>query len=310
MTRSPDVSVIIPVYNGERYVERAIQSALSQIGINVEIIVVNDGSTDATGQLLRELSTDICLIETENRGQAAARNRAITHAQAEIIAFLDADDWWAAEKLQSQLTVFRDEPQLDVVFSDFRNVDVDGEPSGWQGGLVNQLTQRGLTMTRINSAGYAIDGSVLQTLIRYTSFMHPSTVVIRREVVDRLGGFDETMSPAEDLDYWIKLARQCKFGIVDRILVTTEGRPESQGRQTIRMDEQLIRLYGSLKSSSPPLSSELAEFVDDFVVRKHASLAWHYRQSGDSVSARRHYEAALNCGWNLRLLVGWARSYL
>jgi glycosyltransferase involved in cell wall biosynthesis len=302
-------SVVIPVYNGAGYIARSVGSALRQRGVRTEVIVIDDGSTDGSGAVAANVDASVRVHRCVNGGQAAARNLGITLARGEFVAFLDADDWWEGDKLQAQDALFQADPALHVVFSDFRGVGPDGSPSGWQGGLVEQLPTLGLTLTRRTDDGYSLSGRVADALICHTSFMHPSTMVVRRSVLIECGGFDATMSPAEDLELWIRLARDYKAGFVGRVVATVDQRPGSQGRQFLRMSEQVIRLYSGLRERSEG-SWHVRSHIERYLEARHVAAGWHYRQAGKQREARRHYWAALRKRPRLRTAVGLVRTYL
>jgi glycosyltransferase involved in cell wall biosynthesis len=126
--RPPLVTVVIGVYNCERYVGEAIESVLGQTHPAVELIVVDDGSTDRSGDVAKSYGERVRCIRQENGGMAAARNRAIPEAHGSYLSFLDADDRFPPDKLRSQLAVFEAEPELDVVYghvTEFLSPDLD-----------------------------------------------------------------------------------------------------------------------------------------------------------------------------------------
>lgn len=114
MTESPLITCIVPVYNGERFVAETVESMLSQTYRPIEVIVVNDGSTDSTPDVLGQFADRINVINQENAGQAAARNRGIEAANGDFIAFLDADDLWLPEKLEMQMKYLAANPEADL----------------------------------------------------------------------------------------------------------------------------------------------------------------------------------------------------
>ncbi|HEX6699162.1 MAG TPA: glycosyltransferase family A protein [Gaiellaceae bacterium] len=127
-SRPPLVTVVIGVYNCERYLGEAIESVLAQTHPAVELIVVDDGSTDRSGEVAESYGERVRCIRQENGGMAAARNRAIPEAHGSYLSFLDADDRFPPDKLRSQLAVFAAEPELDVVYghvTEFSSPDLD-----------------------------------------------------------------------------------------------------------------------------------------------------------------------------------------
>jgi glycosyltransferase involved in cell wall biosynthesis len=191
-TRTPQVSVIIPVYNGDRYIVQAVESVLSQTFTNLEIIVVDDGSTDRTHQVLQPYIDRIRYIYQENQGAAAARNLACELAQGEFLAFLDADDYFLPDKLAKQIVCFDADPGLDMV------------QTGW---FIVDETGREISAVKPWQQAPKLD---LASFILYKC-VRPSAMMLRREWWERLGGFDSGLPPTEDLDFALRLTlKGCK----------------------------------------------------------------------------------------------------
>lgn len=188
----PLVSVIIPVYNGERFLHEAVQSVVYQKYSPVEIIVVDDGSTDGTATVARSFSETVRYLHQTNQGPAAARNRGIEHAQGNLLAFADADDLWPADKLALQLPYLIRDPQIDIVL-----------------GRIQQV--------RLSET---VDGETLAEEFAEPAFsVNLGSAIIRRSVFERVGLFDETMRYSEDVD-WFMRAREAGASIVTIDAVT------------------------------------------------------------------------------------------
>ena len=149
---SPLVSVVVPVWNMSRYLGEALRSVFSQDYRPLEVIVVDDGSTDGSGEVARSFA-EVSVLTQENRGVAAARNRGIEHSRGELIAFLDADDVWHTSKLSLQVEWLEQHPEIGYVTAHFQNVLEDGVPRpAWlredqltetqKGGVPNLLCRR------------------------------------------------------------------------------------------------------------------------------------------------------------------------
>ncbi|MEG4031091.1 MULTISPECIES: glycosyltransferase [unclassified Microcoleus] len=189
---TPLISVIIPVYNGDRYIVQAVESTLGQTFTNLEIIVVDDGSTDRTQQVLQPYFDRIRYIYQENQGVAAARNIACQLAQGEFLAFLDADDYFLPSKLEKQLACFDAYPTLDMV------------QTGW---LIVDETGREISAVKPWQQASKLD---LESFIIYKC-VRPSAIMLRRKWWVKLGGFDSQFPLAEDLDFALRLAlKGCK----------------------------------------------------------------------------------------------------
>jgi len=202
-TLNPVVTVVIPNYNGALYLKEAIQSVFEQDYRNKEIIVVDDGSTDNSVEILKALGSKITLIESKNMGAATARNIGISKAKGEFIAFLDSDDIWERNKLSLQME-YMQEHELDLVYchgQEFGNTD--GEKV-------------------LHEAKFA--GDCYQYFKQYPCRaiidMGPSTAIIRISLLAKTGVFDPSFTgPAEDWDFFRRYCRGGKVGFCDQVLV-------------------------------------------------------------------------------------------
>lgn len=183
----PLVSVIIPVFNGADCVREAIQSALQQTGCQKEIVVVNDGSTDDTAEVLQSFGTDIVVVHQENQGLPKTRNRGVQAAKGEWIAFLDHDDIWLPDKLSRQLQQ-AEQSGADIIYTNARNF---GESQ-----RVDELRQEPAAM---------LSGDLFLPLLQ-DNFLVVSSVMLSRRAFTSVGGFTEDALMVEDWDLWLRLA--------------------------------------------------------------------------------------------------------
>ncbi|MGY4751150.1 glycosyltransferase family 2 protein [Pannonibacter sp. Q-1] len=228
--RMPGIDVIIPVFNGEAYIEAAIQSVCRQTLPPERIIVVDDGSTDGTGALMARLSEQdarVLCLSRANAGVSAARNAGIAASSAPFIAFLDADDIWLPEKLERQMEAFeRGGPETGFVHSSYFFIDAqDGRLSDRN---VVPPKQRGDIFMPLLLEGYVLSGSA-------------SSVMVRRDVLDRAGHFDERLFHGEDWDLWIRLARISKVDFTPEAVVGI--RVHDQSAQRRPAPERAIRFF-------------------------------------------------------------------
>jgi glycosyltransferase involved in cell wall biosynthesis len=186
----PLVSVIIPVFNGEAFLREAVQSVVAQKYRAVEIIIVDDGSTDGTEAVARSLPEAVRYLHQSNQGPAAARNRGIEHAQGGLIAFADADDLWPEGKLELQLPYLFQDPAIEIV--------------------LGRIQQVGLSQT-----------------VEPAFSVNLGSAIIRKSVFERVGLFDETMRYSEDVD-WFMRAREAGAAIVTIDAVTLLYRQHEQ----------------------------------------------------------------------------------
>jgi glycosyltransferase involved in cell wall biosynthesis len=197
MVQAGLVSVIMPVHNGGQFVRQAIDSALAQSYPSVEIVVVDDGSTDTTPQVLESFGSRIVHLRQENSGAAIARNTAIRAARGEYLAFLDADDLWEKDKLTTQLAYFQQHADVDLVASGWR-VHAAEEASHVLGDSAETTT--------ITEVDPSIRGWIYNELL-LLCVLHTTTVVVRRRLVDKIGNFDAQLRRGQDYDYWLRASR-------------------------------------------------------------------------------------------------------
>lgn len=190
------VSAIIPVYNGERFVAEAIESVLAQRGGNVEVIVVDDGSTDGTAQVASRFQESVRYAYQPNSGPPAARNRGLKIARGDVIGFLDADDLWAENKLELQLARLEDDPSVEIVIG------------------LKQVAKLGKLVDGKHESDNLWDPIVNLSL---------GCALFRRPVFDTIGFFDETMRYCDDWD-WFMRARELGVPMVIHSDVTLIAR--------------------------------------------------------------------------------------
>jgi glycosyltransferase involved in cell wall biosynthesis len=183
-SKMPDVSVIIPAYNSATLIGATLDSALSQRDVSLEIIVVDDGSTDGTWSVLETYGDKLRCVRQANKGAYAARNLAATLATGEWLAFLDADDIWADDKLKKQLQLGA--AQVGLIYSDYHHLDESGRVTG-----------------RTSHVAKLAEGLIFERLL-VDNFIGTSTVLIRRTIFEKLGGFATDISGCADWDMWLR----------------------------------------------------------------------------------------------------------
>jgi glycosyltransferase involved in cell wall biosynthesis len=265
----PKVSVVIPVYNRATAVQNAIRSVLAQTVQDFEIIVVDDGSADATPATVKAISDcRITLIRHDrNRGSSAARNTGVAACSAPYIAFLDSDDEWSRTALEKQLAVFeRSNGNLGLVYIGAERIQPDG-------GIVRDIPQYRDDLDQILLTTNVVGGS--------------SVAMVRRDVLRVIGPFDETLKYTEDLDLWLRIAERFKIGHVPEALVriaqqTDHGRNSGDLALVIDGREMFYRKHREKLVSRGVLHLFFRE------------TGWlHHRYLGDLRAARRCYRQAI-----------------
>ena len=191
-----EISIIIPAYNAELTIRQTIESVLAQTFSDWEIILIDDGSTDGTVNQVKAIDDNrIKIFSHENTGVASARNRGIALSSNQFLAFLDADDQWVPQKLESQRKALLQNPEAGLAYS-------------W----TIFLDDEGLIQYRQKPTFFK--GNVLTELFKRNFLMCGSTPLIRREAVDTTGYFSPDLAPVEDWDYWLRLAAKYPFTLV------------------------------------------------------------------------------------------------
>ncbi|MBA4211874.1 MAG: glycosyl transferase family 2 [Polaromonas sp.] len=201
MNSSPPLtSVIIPVRNGKDFLEEALQSVVSQSSVNMEIIIVNDGSTDDDYERYTLLDKRIKVIHLSGFGVSHARNVGMIQAAGKYIAFLDADDVWFPGKLRAQIAYLELHPEVGIVFGGFtRWIQMAGGEFPAASSLSKDCSQ--LVSADPSRSGW------LYTRLLAGLLVGMNTAVVRREVYTAIGGFNESMRQGEDYDFWLKASR-------------------------------------------------------------------------------------------------------
>jgi glycosyl transferase family 2 len=228
--RPVSVSVVIPTFNCAAYLAEAVRSVLDQTHPAAEIIVVDDGSTDDTASVVATFGGSVTYLRQDNAGVAAARNAGLARATGQFIAFLDADDFWAPDKLRMQLAVMDICPDVDLVCADFWLAGDERRESfikrKYRLFSAYRLDWPAIFPLRLRLPGTTVDarmGPVFGSLF-LGNFINTSSVLLRRRACERAGGFSERLRTQEDYEYWLKVARTADCAFVDQPLLAFRQR--------------------------------------------------------------------------------------
>lgn len=223
------VSVIIAAYNSEQYISQAIESVCAQTHRNIEVIVIDDGSTDGTRTIVEayaKADNRIRIITQSNKGPSAARNAGFRAATGEYFSIVDADDIVLPLKIQTQLAVLEEAPSVDFCYSNVYYF-IDGTYTLYRHDLIT-----------------ASGPAVYKKLIQYGNFIYTSTVFFRRAVFDRWGGFDEGLHSAEEFDYWLLLAEHgVRFLHHDEYLTLCRSRGNGLTSDSVTMYSAAVAVF-------------------------------------------------------------------
>ena len=219
--KNPLISVIIPTYNRGWIIKEAIDSVLSQDYVNFEPIVVDDGSTDITHEILNSYQKDITVLRQNNQGVSAARNRGLAAASGRFIAFLDSDDFWLPQKLSRQVDFFHSNP--DALICQTEEI--------WIRNNVRVNPKK----RHKKPSGMIFEPSLSLCLVS------PSAVMIKRSLFEEVGLFDETLPACEDYDLWLRISCRHPVHLIDTPLIIKRGGHDDQLSASPGLDKFRIK---------------------------------------------------------------------
>jgi glycosyltransferase involved in cell wall biosynthesis len=239
MTHGPLISVIVPTYNRSRYLVTAVEGVFAQTYESLEIIIVDDGSTDDTPQALKPYSGRVRCIYQENRGVSAARNRGILAAQGELLAFLDTDDVWLPQKIERQMACLERRPTAGLAHTDALYLHGDSDRTSKRPDIV-----------------HSCDGDCYANLF-FGNRIVTSSVIVRRQCLEKVGGFDETIRYAEDYDLWIRLARHFEFAYCNEALVLYRLHPSNAIKDALALRRGDVYVLNKALKADPTLAERV-----------------------------------------------------
>jgi glycosyltransferase involved in cell wall biosynthesis len=278
------VSVVIPTFNRAYILREALESVLAQSYGDFEILVVDDGSTDSTPEIIHDLACEKIhyLRHERNRGCSAGYNTGIRAAQGDLVAFLDSDDLWKPGYLERQVSFFSRHSEAEVVFTDTEVVG-GAEPIVSLSDCMDRF--QALLARHGKEEEYLFSGREMYLCLLEEVPIKPSAAVVRREMFDWAGMFDEAWPSGTDWDLFLRLARVSRFGYIDRVLAT-QRRTADATHQLFREKDKsfLLGLFLNEKASlkSDP---EALQGINRGIASFYNSMAWDYLESG------RHREA-------------------
>lgn len=234
MPETPLVSIILPTFNRAHLLPRAVNSVLHQSYTNWELLIWNDGSSDETEAILRSFTDPRIRYFSElNHGKPYAVNHAFSYSNGNLIAFLDDDDQWLPGKLALQVSFLNDNPEVDLIFGNYRNVDkaTNQEKDGFA------QSAAGLASLQTASASFnfkQITGGWLENLAM-DNFIAMDTVVLRKDLMEKTGKFNENLCCAEDFEFWWRAGLAgYRFAYTDEILLIRNKYPGSLSTSSVR----------------------------------------------------------------------------
>lgn len=289
MKATPLVSVIIPAYNNADMVVDAVESVLAQTYQNRELIVVDDGSEDETADKLKPFEGRLTYIRQDHQGPAVARNAGIRAAKGQFVAFLDSDDIWMPLKLERSLPPFESDSSVGVVYTAVSVHEMD-------------------TGRRYLQPQYTMSGWISEALFRECRGVNTSTLVVRRDALERVKGFDEEFFRAQDWDLMLRLAEVYRYAHVPEVLTERRLHPKSLSvmhRDLYAKYNMMVIRKAALRRPDVyrPLEAEA-------LARAHFRFGMMHYGDLDLKPARDEFHQSLKFNWNWRVCSYFLRTYL
>lgn len=277
------VSVVIPAYNYAHYLREAIDSVLCQTHPHVELIVVNDGSTDNTREVLDSYGKRLVAVHQENQGLSATRNNGIRVASHGFVAFLDADDVWEPDKLACQMALFASLPKTyGLVACDRGTIDAQGT--------------RHPDAVKFRKAKRS-DREIKATDLLIRSQFTPSSVVARRECFDTCGFFDSDLRSSEDRDMWIRIAEKWQLFGAERVLCFARKHGDNMSANAPRMKRNTLKVLTASRARLADRGRGPFFWRRVFAIARFQA-AWMYYESGHPLAALREMLVSwCHCPW-------------
>lgn len=289
----PEVSAIIATYNMGQYLADAIRSVLGQSRSNLELLVIDDGSTDNTREVVASFQSDPRLqyYWQPNSGQTRAKNVGINRARGVFVAFCDADDLWTTDKLELQLPAFDDAGRVAVVYSRHRRIDTDG-----------------VSLVHAEDSASLPSGQVTQQLF-IENFVSFGTATIRLSYLKDMGGFDEALRMGIDWDLWLRLSTRYEFRFVDAVTCLYRVWPGQMSRNWRSRYEYAFRIMEHFLAEHPgvvPAATVNEAYAHCYVQRGRlrAKLDGEYVNAIRDIFRALRYRPCYLLAWKSFLRVG------
>lgn len=289
----PKVSIIMPVYNGERYVVDAIESALTQAYTNFEVVIIDDGSQDNSAEIIRPYLSDprVRYIEQGNQGVAAARNAALSIARGEYVGFLDQDDLWSPNKLARQVVYMQAHPECAMVHARQAYIDDTGNP----------------ILDYPEDWVRTLEGRCFRDLF-IVNGIAVLTVLMRRDILQRVGGFNPEIPRTDDYELWMRIAHDYPIGFMDEVLAHYRVHGGNTSHDHLKMEIAELGAIESVLRRFPDARGRVGRsVVRQRLLDLHQMLGdgymWRLR---DFARARDHYAGVLRLApFHMKSLRRW-----
>lgn len=308
----PSCSVVIPTHNRANWLPGCVASARAGGIENLEIVVVDDGSTDDTREVVATLGPDVRYVRQPNLGVSAARNRGVRESRASVLAFLDSDDRWLPGEPRTLFDLLRDRPRVGVGFA---NALTGNQRDGYRRGVIEYSGRQTLFELPCSEVGEHFrvfePGPFFRRVASRRQPMFTSTVIVRREAFDAAGGFDERLRAGGDVELWIRLAAREWCLYLDRSTAIYEQHAASISNARERSLDSIGEAFQFLAAKHLPLSASNRAFLRSRQAEELFDLAYRAYDRGDLATARRRFARSLKTfGFRPRPALYWCACWL
>ena len=279
------VSIIIPTFNRRDYITIALDSVLAQTYKDYEIIIIDDGSSDDTKEVLKPYQDKIHYFYHDNKGIPATRNRGVREAHGDYIALLDSDDYWLPEKLERQMDCFKKNPHYGMVATRCSSITQDG---------------RFREKNRPGKSGW-----ILNDLFK-ANFIRTSSAMIKKECFEKVGFFDESLPMYEEVDLWLRIAKHYPIGFINTPLTVYIDNPQGVSTNSLagRLLRQKVLEKNYLKECIP------LDLYRKRVSSNYYSIGKHYLHQGAKSEGKKYFKQSINLHpLNLKSLFYYTLSF-
>lgn len=305
----PLVSVVIAAYNAAAYVAQALDSVFAQDYSAVEIIVVDDGSTDRTSEVIASYrSSSLKVIRQRNSGRPSIpRNVGIRNSSGGLVFIFDADDVMLPGKIRTAVDLWRRSPEAGLIFTNFETIDAAGSVLK-RSFLDDYSIFRSAPRTPLGDRGYLLRAADAYAALLHGNYVGTSSVAIPRAVLDKVGLFDESIRVSEDIDLWFRITREYDVAFLDEVCHRYRVHGQSvmssgniaNGRDIIAVRRRQIALG---------LPADQKDVLRRYIAGIYGSMAYEWQRRGEASEARANYRAAMRESFSWPLLRGWLGSF-
>ena len=279
------ISVIIPAYNAEKTILSTIESIQKQTYSNIEIIVIDDGSTDRTFDIASQVEDSrIKVFNYPNGGVSEARNRGIAHTNGEYISFIDADDIWTANKLEKQMLALNNNIEADVVYS-------------WTAVMLENLNNP--EENRLFSGKKVTFTEDIYSQLLLENFIgNGSNILVKKEAVAEIGKFDSSVNPCEDWDYYLRLAAKYQFALVPEHQIIYRQTSGSASTKAVNIEVKGLKVIEKAYQAAPEhLQHQKSISIARFSVYCGQIFIDNSKNIKDTVEARKRFLKAIKLSY-------------